>query len=114
MAHDLHKSALPHAAEKSLIQLGENLRIARTKRGWTMQSMADSMMVTRKTLSRLEKGDPGVGLGVLSTALFLLGLSDQLAAVASPGKDETGLQYEKRRMLKRVHPKKPDEKELDF
>jgi len=65
----LSKSGLPLIAQQALEQLGRNISIARKRRGWTLELMAGSMLVTRKTLSRLEAGDSSVGLTVLASAL---------------------------------------------
>ena len=53
---------------QQIVQLGRQIQLARKRRGLTMQEMADRMFVTRKTLTRLESGDPGVSVGVLASA----------------------------------------------
>jgi len=50
----------------SLKHVGEHIRLARKRRGMTMEQLAQAMLVTRKTLSRLEAGEPGISLGVLA------------------------------------------------
>ena len=59
------------------MRLGEHVRIARKRRGLTMEEMAAQMYVTRKTLFRLEKGGPGVRFTVLASLLsFILIITD--------------------------------------
>lgn len=49
------------------------------------------------TLIRLEKGDPSVSMGVYATALWLLGLSGELAGLADPAKDLRALEADVRK-----------------
>ena len=76
--------------------------------------MAGTMLVTRKTLSRLEGGDASVGLGVLAAALHALDLTSDLTEIALPEKDAVGLFHEKQRLPQRVRKKKTPPDELDF
>jgi len=78
------------AVRKVLRQLGENIREARLKRRLPMSVVADRAATSRPTLSRLEKGDPSVGIGIYATVLQALGLLDDLADLASPAKDSVG------------------------
>jgi transcriptional regulator with XRE-family HTH domain len=68
--------------------LGERIRVARLRRRLTVTEMAERMDVSRPTLNRLERGDLSVGLGVLMRALGVLGLEQDLDAVAA--NDELG------------------------
>ena len=76
--------------------------------------MAGSMLVTRKTLSRLEAGDPSVGITVLASALHVLGLISGFKELASPENDEVGIFNEKQRLPKRVRSKRHPDDALDF
>lgn len=78
-----------------------------------MEDMASRMFVTRKTLSRLEKGDPGVSLAVFITALWVLGLENDLYDIGVPERDKVGLYREQQRLPERVRPKAGKD-ELDF
>jgi transcriptional regulator with XRE-family HTH domain len=68
--------------------LGERVRTARLRRRMSATEMAERMGVSRVTLHSLEQGDLSVGLGVLVRALGVLGLDEDLAAVAAD--DEVG------------------------
>ncbi len=48
---------------------GERVRIARMRRRWSQAELAERMGVERRTVSRLERGSPGVSTGALLTAL---------------------------------------------
>ena len=104
---------VPVEIEKYLSEIGERIRIARKRRMITMEDMASRMFVTRKTLSRLEKGDPGVSLAVFASALWVLGLEKDLLEIAVPEKDKTGTFLEKQRLPERIR-KQKNKDDLDF
>jgi transcriptional regulator with XRE-family HTH domain len=106
--------ALPIAAAKAVQLLARDIATARTRRRIPQRLLAQRMMVSLYTVQRLERGDPGVSLGILATALWTLGLIDRLGTLASPDNDIVGNSEELRRLPRRVrtpHPSKPD---LDF
>lgn len=110
----LWKEGLPSPAVLAIVALGQNIQTARKRRGWSLEQMAGSMMVTRKTLSRLESGDSSVGLAVLAASLHVLDMLNDLSLIASPEKDALGLFHEKRRLPQRVRQKKTPSDDLDF
>lgn len=107
------ENKLPVEIEKYLSEIGERIRIARKRRMITMEDMASRMFVTRKTLSRLEKGDPGVSLAVFASALWVLGLEKNLLEIAVPEKDKTGIFLEQQRLPERIR-KQKNKDDLDF
>ncbi len=110
---NLIKKSMPHEIEQVILQLGNRIKIARKRRGLTMKEMSSRLFVSRKTLSRLEKGDSGVSIAVFTSALWVLGLHKELEQIALPEKDDVGIFYERKRLPKRVRtPQKKDE--LDF
>ena len=108
------KEGLTLSAYQAIKVLGNNIQTARKRRGWTLEEMAGSMLVTRKTLSRLESGDPAVGLSVLAAALHALGVVNDLQSVAAPENDIVGLFSEKQRLPQRVRKKTLNKDEMDF
>ncbi len=110
----LGKEGLTLPAHRAIEALGNNIQVARKRRGWTLEEMAESMLVTRKTLSRLESGDSSVGLSVLAAALHALGMVDELKDVATPENDTVGIFSEKQRLPQRVRKKQINTDELDF
>jgi hypothetical protein len=64
--------------------------------------MAARAFITRATLLKVERGDPGVSLGIYATVLFVLGLTQRVADLADARADETGLQLEEERLPKRI------------
>lgn len=78
-------------AIRSLTDLGQNIRQARLARRFTMTDLAMRADVSERTLMRLEKGDPGVGIGNLAAVLAALGSPAVLADLMSPENDTVGL-----------------------
>lgn len=107
------RNDLPPDLVQAIAQVGGQIRIARKRRAITMEDMAARMFVTRKTLARLEKGDPGVSMAVLASALWVLGLGRDLLDVASPERDTIGIFHERQRLPKRVRTPESQEN-LDF
>lgn len=65
-----------------LKQVGTNLQYARLRRRYTAETVAERAGITRKTLSRVERGDPSVAIGIYARVLQALGLMDGLGALA--------------------------------
>lgn len=77
------KGALPHPAVGRLLrELGENIRLARLRRGFSMELVAERAGMSRPTLRAVESGEPGVTLGSYANVLHSLGLHEDLALVA--------------------------------
>src|SRR5262245_34340705 len=94
--------ALPVPVRRALAKLGGDLSAARRRRRLTMVLVAERAMISRSTLARVERGDPGVSLGIYATVLFVLGMSDRLDDLASAREDAVGLALEDERLPKRV------------
>lgn len=78
---------IPAGAMRALQALGENLRVARERRGESLRVWAARMDVSVPTLQRMERGDPTVGMGVYATAIWLGGQVDALAQIMTPTSD---------------------------
>jgi transcriptional regulator with XRE-family HTH domain len=79
----------PHPVVQRLLKaLGENIRLARLRRGFSMALVAERAGMSRTTLRAVEGGEPGVTLGSYANVLHSLGLHDDLALVARD--DELG------------------------
>jgi len=73
---------------KILAQLGENIRLAIKRRGFTQTLISQRTGLSRLTIRRIERGDAGVSLGHYVAVLSVLGLADDIAKVAND--DELG------------------------
>lgn len=69
-------------AEKLIAQLGNRIRLARLRRGFSMVQVAERANISRQTLGHLESGDAGTSIGVLVRVLKVLSLDKDLDAVA--------------------------------
>ncbi|NNM66177.1 MAG: helix-turn-helix domain-containing protein [Burkholderiales bacterium] len=96
----------PHVTE-GIVQLGQRIRIARIRRGWSVVDLASKAGVNRNTLTALELGKPGTAMGVCFTVLWALGLEKSLDAVADPDTDAHGKGLEaSRRPMRAGRPRK--------
>jgi transcriptional regulator with XRE-family HTH domain len=86
----------------ALRKLGQDIRDARRRRRITAAILAERASTSRVTLGRVEKGDPGVSIGIYAKVLFSLGLEQRLADLADPRHDALGLQLEEERLPQRV------------
>jgi transcriptional regulator with XRE-family HTH domain len=93
---------LPLPVKRALSKLGEDIRAARLRRRITATLMAERAFITRTTLGKMEKGDPGVSLGIYATVLFILGLTSRLEELADVKNDALGLHLEDERLPKRI------------
>src|ERR1039458_1619964 len=84
-------SAVPVPVRRALRKLGSDIRDARRRRRIPVAILAERASISRATLNKAEKGDPGVSLGTYATVLFALGMVDRLADVADPRHDAPGL-----------------------
>ncbi|MEJ0035152.1 MAG: helix-turn-helix transcriptional regulator [Gammaproteobacteria bacterium] len=93
--------SMPPAAAAALRSLGENLAVARVRRRESQRAWARRLGVSVPTLIRMERGDPGVGVGIYATALWLMGRVNALPDVAAPAEDQGALESDVREALKR-------------
>jgi|GEM_PF-168375 len=92
-------------ALRELVGLGENIRLARLRRGLTAGLVAERAGMARDTLRALELGDPGVSLGSLANVLHALGLSSSLSVLAAD--DVLGRKLQDAQLEERVRPARP-------
>lgn len=89
-------SALPPEIASSLVRLGENLALARVRRKESQRQWAQRIGVSVPTLIRVERGEPGVSMGVYATALWMMGRANALGELANPDKDLGALEADVR------------------
>lgn len=85
----------------ALKRLGRDLRSARLRRGISVADLAVRAGTSPSTIARLEKGEPGVGVGTLSDILVVFGLVDRLADLVEARKDELGMALDAERLPRR-------------
>lgn len=101
-----HNADLPAPIRRALKKFGEDIQVARLKRGLTVAMMAERVRVHRETYSKVEEGHPGVSLGVYAATLYALGFGTIFDAIIDQSRDETGLMLDRDRIPKRVRPRK--------
>jgi DNA-binding XRE family transcriptional regulator len=103
------QSALPLPVSRALRKLGADISIARRRRGISTPLMAERAFISRTTLVRVEKGDPGVSLGIYASVIFVLGITDRLTNLLDPSQDPTGQALEEERLPKRIRTRRSSE-----
>jgi len=96
------KPELPFPVRRVLRKLGGDIRDARLRRRIPTTIMAERASISRTTLHKVEKGDPGVSIGSYATVLFVLGLSARLGEIADIRNDTTGLELEEENLPQRI------------
>ncbi len=77
------RSAVVFPKNRRLLeQLGENIKLACKRRGYTQVLISERTGLSRLTIRKIEKGDPSVSIGHYLTVLSVLGLAGDFANVA--------------------------------
>jgi transcriptional regulator with XRE-family HTH domain len=76
---------LPRAL-KTISVLGENIRLARLRRKFSAEQVAERADISRPTLLSIEKGSPNVSIGAYVKVLSVLGLEKDILEVAKDDK----------------------------
>ena len=79
-------SVLLPKAQKTISTLGENIKLARLRRKYSTQQVAERANISRPTLLSIEKGSPSVSIGAYVKVLFVLGLEKDILEVAKDDK----------------------------
>jgi transcriptional regulator with XRE-family HTH domain len=79
-------SVLLPKAQKTISTLGENIKLARLRRKYSTQQVAERANISRPTLLSIEKGSPNVSIGAYVKVLFVLGLEKDILEVAKDDK----------------------------
>ena len=108
------KFVIPQQAAERIAQLGQRIRVARIRRGWSVADLASKAGINRNTLTALELGKPGTAVGVCFTVLWALGLDRSLDAVADPDSDLHGNALEASRRPTRAGKSRKVSDDYDF
>src|SRR3569833_896341 len=92
---------MPPAADQALRSLGENLAIARVRRRESQRVWAKRLGCSVPTLIRMERGAPGVGVGIYATALWFFGRVVVFPVLVVSGCDRGAWENDVRDALKR-------------
>lgn len=95
-------SPLPLPVKRALRKLGQDIKDARKRRRIPMALLAERARISRSTLTKVEKGDESVALGIYAAVLFALGLVEGLGNLADPSADAIGRSIEERNLPERI------------
>jgi transcriptional regulator with XRE-family HTH domain len=101
-------SPMPLPVERALLAAGDDLALARRRRGFSTASMAERAGISKKTLYRLEQGDPGVSWGTVMRVLNILNLLPELNKALTTTNDALGLALMNKAVAKRIRARKTE------
>lgn len=110
----MSKFIIPPQVTERVARLGQRIRVARIRRGWSVADLASKAGINRNTLTALELGKPGTAVGVCLTVLWALGLDKSLDAVADPDGDLHGKALEASRRPTRASKARKARDDYDF
>jgi transcriptional regulator with XRE-family HTH domain len=87
---------------EALARFGAGLRNLRLRRRMPMGYAADLARISRSTLHKLERGDPGVSLGIYAGVLETYGRLEWLVSLTEARWDRVGLALDETRLPQRV------------
>lgn len=90
------------SVRQGLRKMGEDLKKARLKRKLKMTVVAERAGISRETLSKIQKGDPGVSIGAYAMVIFALGLGTDWMKLADIEHDKMGQWIDDERIPKRA------------
>lgn len=96
------KKKLPISLRRGLKNLGDSLKKARIRRRLKMVTVADRAGVSRETLAKIQRGDPGVSMGNYAAVIFALGLGNEWMNLADITEDKVGQVLDEERLPSRV------------
>ena len=84
----------PQAVLQQIQLLGQNIAIARKRRGETQGQWAGKLGVSQPTMARIERGDPSVAMASYVMCMWLINQADGLADLVAPLQDHAALERE--------------------
>jgi len=93
------------SVRKGLKRLGEDIKLARLRRRLKMTLVAERAGISRETLAKIQKGDPGVSMGNYAMVVFALGLGTAWMDFANIEKDQMGQILDEQRIPLRARDK---------
>jgi transcriptional regulator with XRE-family HTH domain len=90
MARNLLLTAPPYPVDQALRSVGANLRLARLRRGLTIQEVAGKIGTGVRAVADAEKGKPSSGVAVIAALLWAYDLLGPFSLLADPASDSEG------------------------
>ncbi|MBR6001468.1 MAG: helix-turn-helix transcriptional regulator [Bacteroidales bacterium] len=82
MSRSTYANKLPRDLARDMVQVGEQIRLARLRRDLSLAQVAERAMCSIPTLTKLEKGAPNVAIGIYLRVLYVLGLNGDILLLA--------------------------------
>src|SRR5262245_15203145 len=76
------KNVLLPSLQRLLVEVGENIHLARLRRNFSARIVAERAGISRNTLRAIERGDASVTFGAYAIVLLCLGLEKDLQCLA--------------------------------
>ncbi len=95
-------------SEQQLLALGQFFRLARKRRGWRQEDVAQRLNISVDTVKRAEKGSKGISVGHVLDLLSLYQRLGSFRDIVDPNKDDIGISMETERLPTRVSSKRYD------
>ena len=92
----------PIPVGRALRKLGHDIKDARRRRRIPLAIAAQRASISKPTLIRVERGDPGVSIGSYAKVLFVMGMADRLSDLVDPRNDPVGLQLVEENLPQRI------------
>ncbi len=99
-------SAVNLSVDRALKALGQNIALARRRRGLSQADLASRMGVSVSTVRRLEDGHSGTALAYLGSALQVFGELEKLHLLLDTPTDSVGLALMDAELPTRVYSKR--------
>ena len=88
MTKKTNGNLMPRKLAENLRIVGEQIRMARLRRNFTLAQIADRAMCSELTVARVEKGLPTVSIGIYLRVLYAMQLENDILWLAKD--DELG------------------------
>lgn len=83
---------LPRKLEQKMEIVGEQIKLARLRRNFSIAQVAERATCSTLTISRIEKGAPTVAIGIYLRVLYALQLEEDILWIAKEDKLGKALQ----------------------
>ena len=106
MTVSVEKVSMPLPVKRAVMKFGRDLSLARRRRRFSQQSMAERIGISVSSLRRLEKGDPTLSWGTIARAMYVLGEIEKLNQLLDTATDDIGLMLMDEQLPQRIRSRK--------
>ncbi len=106
MTGSVEKVPLPLPVKRAVMKFGRDLSLARRRRRFSQESLAQRIGISVSSLRRLEKGDPTLSWGTIARAMYVLGEIEKLNQLLDTATDDIGLVLMDEQLPRRIRSRK--------